>query len=82
MTNMKKLLIISILISMFSCSQKQEVVRINNNTVDNQYSNMSYSEMMLCKKIDSWTPEQKELFIKTFVYTKKDIERLDSLLKK
>jgi hypothetical protein len=38
--------------------------------------------MMLCKEIRSWTTEQKELFIKTFVYTEKDIKELDSLLRK
>jgi hypothetical protein len=43
---------------------------------------MSYNEMMFCKEVDSWTPEQKELFKKAFFYTKKDIKELDSLLRK
>jgi len=80
---MKYSIIILIILSMMSCSQNVEITSVNNTKpVDPRYVGMSYNEMMMCKEIDSWTPEQKELFKRTFVYTTKDIEKLDSLLRK
>ena len=80
---MKYSIIILIILSMMSCSQNVEITSVNNvKPVDPRYAGMSYDEMMLCKEIRSWSPKQKELFIKTFVYTEKDIKELDSLLRK
>ena len=80
---MKNSIIILIILSMMSCSQNVEITSVNNvKPVDPRYAGMSYNEMMFCKEIDSWTPEQKELFKKAFFYTKKDIKELDSLLRK
>ena len=80
---MKKLFVILLSVSLLSCSQNVEITSVNNvKPVDPRYAGMSYNEMMFCKEIDSWTPEQKELFKKAFFYTKKDIKELDSLLRK
>lgn len=80
---MKHLVIFLFTLSLMSCSQNVEVTSINNvKLVDPRYSGMSYNEMMMCKEIDSWSPEKKELFKRTFVYTEKDIKELDSLLRK
>ena len=81
---MKKLLVTLLSVSLLSCSQNAKLASTNNNTrqINSEYSGMSYNQMMLCKEIDSWTPEQKELFKKTFIYTNKDIQKLDSLLRR
>ena len=80
---MKKLFVTLLSVSLLSCSQNVEITSVNNvKPVDPRYAGMSYNEMMFCKEIDSWTPEQKELFKKAFFYTKKDIKELDSLLRK
>lgn len=81
---MKKLFVILLSVSLLSCSQNVKLTSSNNNSeqINSNYSGMSYNQMMLCKEIDSWTPEQKELFKKTFVYKKQDIKELDSLLRR
>ena len=80
---MRHLILISFILLLMSCSQQVEVVSTNNiKPVDPRYIGMSYNEMMMCKEIDSWSPEKKELFKRIFVYTEKDIKELDSLLRK
>lgn len=81
---MKKLFVTLLSVSLLSCSQNVKLTSTNNNTqeINSEYYGVSYNEMMLSKRIRSWSPEQKELFIKTFVYTEKDIKELDSLLRK
>jgi len=81
---MKKLFTLLSSIALVSCSQNVKLVTVDTNTkqVNSKYAGMSYNEMMFCKEVDSWTPEQKALFAKAFFYKKKDIEELDSLLRK
>lgn len=81
---MKNLFALLSSVSLLSCTQNVKLVSVDSNTkqINSKYAGMSYNEMMFCKEIDSWTPEQKALFIKTFVYTEKDIKELDSLLRK
>ena len=81
---MKKLFALLSSIALVSCSPNVILVPVNTNTkqVNSKYAGMSYNEMMFCIEVESWTPEQKELFKKTFVYTEKDIRELDSLLRK